>query len=116
MNGQNCEVAMGQTLTLILELVSRQEVEVSAHGYDEMADDGILLEEALAGVPQAVEVEDYPLYYKGPCVLALQRDGKGNPIHVVWGIPKNASSPAIVVTVYRPDPKRWSDDFMRRKS
>src|SRR5262245_42209116 len=106
---------MGQTIEQIRELVSRQEVEVSSHGYDEMAEDAILLEEVLSGVPAAVEVEDYPTFHKGPCVLTLQNDSQGNPIHVVWGIPKNASTPAIVVTVYRPDPARWSDDFMRRK-
>jgi len=24
-------------------------------------------------------------------------------------------SPAVLITAYRPDPERWSDDFMRRK-
>ena len=45
----------------------------------------------------------------------LQRDGIDKPIHVVWGIPRYATSPAVLVTAYRPDPERWSDDFSRRK-
>jgi hypothetical protein len=31
------------------------------------------------------------------------------------GIPKGSSSPAVLVTAYRPDPERWMDDFRRRK-
>ena len=69
----------------------------------------------MAGVSGAVVVEDYPEYPKGSCVLVLQQDRRGEPIHVVWGIPKYASSPAVLVTAYRPDPGQWSDDFMRRK-
>jgi hypothetical protein len=69
----------------------------------------------MAGVAHAVVVEDYPEYYKGPCVLVLQKDHEGKPLHVVWGIPKNAAAPAVVVTAYRPDAEQWTEDFMRRK-
>jgi hypothetical protein len=36
-------------------------------------------------------------------------------VHAVWGIPKGATGPAVLVTAYRPDPSRWSEDFMRRR-
>ena len=64
----------------------------------------------------AIALEDYPAFEKGPSVLALQHDGAGHAIHVVWGIPKGAASPAVLVTAYRPDPERWSGDFMRRRT
>jgi len=107
---------MSHTFQCVLDLVARQEVVVSDHGYDELAADDILVQDILTGASEATVIEDYPTYYKGPCVLVLQKDQQGQPLHVVWGIPKNASSPAVVVTAYRPDPARWMDDFMRRKA
>jgi hypothetical protein len=95
--------------------VEAGEVRISEHGYDEMAEDGIRVRDILDGVAECILVEDYPSFGKGPSVLVLERDAKGNPIHVVWGIPRGHSGPAVVVTAYRPDPIRWSDDFMERR-
>ena len=100
----------------ILQLVARDQVVVSDHGYDELAEDGILVKEVCESAPDGEIVEEYPDYHKGPCVLALQHDRSSRPIHVLWGIPAGAASPAVVVTAYRPDPCRWSEDFVRRKS
>jgi len=106
---------MSQNLANIRRIIALGEVKVSSHGYDELAEDGILVRDVMAGVETALLVEDYPNYPKGPCVLVLQRDGGKNPVHVIWGVPKGKDSPVVLVTAYRPDPERWLDDFLRRR-
>lgn len=106
---------MSRIFQLVIDLVARGEVKISDHGYEELAADGILVREIIAGIKGAFEIENYNDYPKGPCILVLQKDRQGQPIHVVWGIPKNATSPAVVVTAYRPNTDRWTDDFTRRR-
>jgi hypothetical protein len=75
------------TYEKVRELVAREAVKISSHGYDELAADGIMVTEAIAGAP----------------------------VHVVWGIPKGKMEPAVLITAYRPDPKLWENDFLTRR-
>ena len=107
---------MSETLARIRTLIQEDSVRISEHGYDELADDDLSAREIIEGVEAATAIEDYPTFPKGPCVLVLQRDSEGKPVHVVWGIPAEQSSPAVLVTAYRPDSERWTDNFTRRKT
>ncbi len=105
---------MSKTLIQILNLAERNELRISDHGYDELADDHIHVRDIVTSLPEAELLEDYPDFFKGPCVLLLQYDGNSDPIHTVWGIPSGKMSPAVLITAYRPDPKKWTNDFRRR--
>jgi hypothetical protein len=69
---------MSQTFQRVAQLVAQDEVRISAHGYEELEEDGLLASEVLSSVSEGVVVEDYPDYHKGPAVLVLQRDHKGH--------------------------------------
>lgn len=117
-DGQVCfhyHSLMSRTLQQVRVLIESGDVRISSHGYDELAADSISVRDVVAGVMHAVVVEDYPDYGKGPAVLVLQRDAIGKPLHVLWGIPLGHETPAVLVTAYRPDPSRWSDDYLKRK-
>jgi len=108
-------LAVRDVLARVQELVGNGEVRISDHGYDELAEDGLTVREAVAGVFSGTKVEEYPDYPKGPSVLVLQVAGDGIAMHVVWGIPKGYDKPAVLVTAYTPDPTRWDESFLRRK-
>ena len=82
----------------------------------ELANDQIPLRDVVNGVQSAVVIEDYPAYAKGPCVLVLQYDASARPVHVLWGLRKGTSRPAVLITTYRPDPNQWSSDFRTRRA
>lgn len=106
---------MSNFLTRVQELIDIGEVRISEHGYDELAEDELTARELLAGVKNAIIIEEYPDYSKGPCVLTFQHDKSERPVHVVWGIPKGNSKPVVLVTAYRPAPERWDESFSRRR-
>lgn len=87
---------MSATLRRVQRLAENGDVRISLHGYEEL-------------------VEDYPEYPKGPCCLVLQQDGFGQPVHVVWGVPRGVPSPAVLVTAYKPDPEKWDETWQRRR-
>jgi hypothetical protein len=101
----------------VKHLVADGKIRVSEHGYDELAEDSLSAREVVSGVPASILVEEYPDFAKGHCALFLQQDINGNPVHVVWGIPKGYDEPVVLVTAYRPDPRRWDRTYrMRLKS
>lgn len=98
----------------IRHLIAQGKVRISEHGYDELADDGLSAREVVAGAENGIVVEAYPDYPKGPCALFLQHDNSAQPVHVVWGIPRDYDEPVVLVTAYRPDPVQWDRTYRKR--
>jgi hypothetical protein len=106
---------MSTLLKQIQSLAMLKDLKISEHGYDELAEDNILVQELLDGLHAAEIIEAYPDFPKGPCILLLQRDAKNKPIHALWGIPAGHNAPAVLVTAYRPDSKKWDSTWMKRR-
>lgn len=106
---------MSSTLLRIRKLIAEDKFRISVHALRELENDELLIGPLISGVQVCTKVEDYPDYHKGPCVLVLQQDDEARPIHLLWGIPAGANEPAVLITAYRPDPERWTDDFTTRR-
>ena len=103
------------TFKHVCQLIKSRQIRVSAHGYAQFAKRGILASDITTGALQGEAIEDYPEAHYGPSVLILQTDPKGKPVHVVWGIEKGTTGPAVIVTAYYPNPAEWTADFRSRK-
>jgi len=47
---------MSNTLKRIIKLVERKDVKISDHGYDQLAEDGIFVNDVLFGIKEAIAI------------------------------------------------------------
>jgi len=103
-----------ETFERVRKAIATGRVHVSEHAYDEAVEDDLSVVDVIDGTPGGEVIEDSPDDPRGPSCLALLHVGGEEPIHAVWAF-DDGSGRAILVTVYRPDPDRWSDDLKRRR-
>ena len=83
------------------------------HAFERMHDRGISMAEIEEVLKNGDVIESYPNDFPYPSELIAGQVG-ARQLHVVAAL-NPAENSAIVITVYRPDPSRWSADFKRRK-
>jgi hypothetical protein len=103
-------------LERIRSLVVAGQYKITDHAYRELNNDRLIAGDVVSGLQDAVVVETYPDYHKGPSILVLQYDRDGEPVHALWGLAKDTDAPVYLVTAYQPDPTRWSADFLERRA
>ncbi len=64
---------MNKTFELLKTLIAENDVLVSAHGYEELAEDDLYMSDIINSAADGIVIEDYPEYHKGPAVLVLRR-------------------------------------------
>lgn len=94
-------------------LVRAGRYRVTLHAEQERDADQITIEEieqAYTSV-SAETIEDYPHDPRGHSALVLAFTDSGEPLHAVWAIHEGT---AILITIYRPDAKLWTN-WRKRK-
>ena len=96
----------------IRHYILKHNFKVTDHAFEEMRADELSLEDAVAGIISGGIIENYPRAYPLPACLINGKTGAGGPIHICVSLPPLVK----VITVYRPDPMKWTDDFRKRRS
>jgi hypothetical protein len=106
-------VVSSATFEHVKQSIRSDAVHVSVHARDDAVADDLWLQDVTAATLVADCIEDYPDDPRGPSCLVLCHI-RESPVHALWGFDEPRLR-AILITVYRPDPNRWSDDFRTRR-
>jgi hypothetical protein len=99
---------MSDLLEQIKALVASGQLVYSQHAFDRLEENGILSRECAVALLGAAKLEEYPDWHEGPSLLVLIADRDGKAVHAVVGLRKGTTTPAVVITIYRPDPDLWT--------
>jgi len=97
----------------IIGAIRGNRVRITDHADEEAHADRFSLEDVFSSVLQGEIIEDYPTDRPYPSCLIYGDTSAGERVHSVWAY-NQANRWAALVTVYRPDPRRWIDWRTRR--
>lgn len=87
---------------------------VTDHADEEAQNDRLTYKEIFSSVANGEIIEEYPRDKPYPSCLVYGESDNNEPIHSVWAYNMNTRF-AVLITVYRPDPKKWVNWRIRRK-
>jgi hypothetical protein len=102
------------TFRAVLESLRLGLVRVSSPALAEAEEDGLGFSHIEGACLAGECIEDYPTDPRGPSCLVLGQLANGSALHALWSF-DTTSRQAILITVYRPDPRRWTGDFRKRR-
>jgi hypothetical protein len=93
-----------------------QKVLWSRHALAKLIVENLSRQEVEGALASCEVIEEYPAQQRPlPDCLVLGWLASRQPIHAVVAIDE-ANDRIFVITVYRPDPRRWADDYRTRKT
>jgi len=97
----------------IIDSIHNNRIRITDHAEEEARFDQLTLDVILSSVVDGQIIEQYPGDYPYPSCLILGMSGAEEPIHSVWAYNEETKW-VVLITVYRPDPERWTDWRIRR--
>ena len=89
-----------------------ENIRVTQHAQQEMADEDIILDEVLEAIATGQILENYPKHRRGACCLLNGVTKEGRPLHIVC---TTRQLMLIIITVYEPKPPKWKTPTQRRR-
>ena len=97
----------------ILNSIQYKRIKITNHAVDETENDELTFDEVYFSVFHGKIIEDYPDDKPYPSCLIYGKTFNGNPVHSVWAY-NEENQWSVLITVYRPNPKRWINWERRR--
>jgi hypothetical protein len=89
-----------------------ENIRITQHAQQEMAEEGITLNEVLEAIATGQILENYPEHRRGACCLLNGVTKEGRPLHIVC---TTARPVLIIITVYQAKPPKWTTPTQRRR-
>ena len=106
------EADLQSLLERIQSQASSEDLRVTQHAQQEMAEEEITLDEVLQAIGTARILENYPQHQRGACCLLNGVTASLRPLHIVC---TTAQPVLIIITVYEPKPPKWVTPTERRR-
>ena len=90
--------------------VRNDEVRLTQHALQEMAEEQVSLDEVLEVVSHGQVLENYPQHRRGACCLICGSTRSGRVLHVVC---TTALPILVIITVYEPTSPKWVTPWQR---
>lgn len=88
-----------------------ENIRITQHAQQEMAEEGITLNEVIEAIATGTILENYPEHRRGACCLLNGVSKNDRPLHIVC---TTAQPVLIIITVYEPKPPKWITPTQRR--
>jgi hypothetical protein len=93
--------------------IQKWDVQYRVHATKRMFQRNVDEEDVLGVLFNGDIIEQYEEDFPFPSLLINGYSGKGRCLHIVVGIDISEKR-LYIITVYEPDPKKWTDNFSRR--
>ena len=97
----------------IIQVIREKRVRITDHADEEAHSDNLSFNEIVTSVIHGEIIESYSDDKPYPSCLIFGKNFKRESIHSVWAY-NIENKWTVLITVYRPDPKRWINGKFRR--